>query len=80
MDCACGVVAHILDRIPAAVLGQDSSQVSRKVRKVVDMVAVQPALQVAQAGKVWSGLVPLLPEAAQVAVPQYLCVPLLDYS
>ncbi len=52
MDFACGVVAHnILDRIPAGVLGQDSSLVSRKVRMVVGMVAVQSALLVAQVEK-----------------------------
>ncbi len=51
MDWACGVVAHILDRIPAGVLGQDSSLVSRKLHMVVGMVAVQPALLVAQVGK-----------------------------
>lgn len=79
MDCACGVVAHIL----AAILGRDNSQVCR-VRTVVAMVAVmvavQPVLPVAQVGEVWSALAPLLSEAARAVAPLFLRVLFLDYS
>lgn len=56
MDCVFEVevhrVAHNMGHMLAAAPGQDSREASHTVCTVVAMVAVQPVLLVAQAGKV----------------------------